>query len=49
MIRKRFFINRKDQIDYEKAALEGKISQEDLNFAEGEDEPVVPIAQKVKI
>lgn len=49
MLRKRFFINKRDQSDYEKAALEGKISQEDLNFAEGEDEPVVPIAQKVKI
>jgi len=46
MLRKRFFINAKDRSEYEKAALSGKISEEDLNFAEDMDEPVVPIAQK---
>jgi len=49
MLRKRFFINKRDQSEYEHAALSGKISEEDLNFAEGMDEPVVPIAQKQKI
>jgi hypothetical protein len=49
MLRKRFFINAKDRREYEQAALAGKISEEDLNFAEDMDEPVVPIAEKKKI
>ena len=49
MLRKRFFINAKDSREYEQAALAGKISEEDLNFAEDMDEPVVPIAEKKKI
>ena len=44
MLRKRFFINAKDRREYEQAALSGKISEEDLNFAEDMDETVVPIA-----
>ena len=49
MLRKRFFINAKDRREYEQAALSGKISEQDLNFAEDIDEPVVPIAEKKKI
>jgi hypothetical protein len=44
MLRKRFFINAKDRREYEQAVLGGKISEQDLNFAEDIDEPVVPIA-----
>ena len=49
MLRKRFFVNAKDRRDYEQAALAGRISADELAFAEDIDEPVVPIAQKKKL
>jgi len=36
-LKHRFFINAKDRRDYERKASEGKISQEELDFAEKDD------------
>ena len=38
MLRKRFFINAKDRKEYEQMALAGRISAEELAFAEDEDQ-----------
>jgi len=38
MLRKRFFVNAKDRRDYEQMALAGRISAEELAFAEDEDQ-----------
>ena len=38
MLRKRFFINAKDRREYEAEALAGRISADELAFAEDEDQ-----------
>ena len=38
MLRKRFFVNARDRRDYEQAALAGRISADELAFAEDEDQ-----------
>jgi hypothetical protein len=40
MHKTRFFINAKDRRDYEKKVIEGRISQEELDFAEGKDHEI---------
>ena len=40
MLKKRFFINARDRKDYEQMALAGKISAEELAFAEDEDQKI---------
>jgi hypothetical protein len=38
MLKKRFFVNARDRRDYEQQALAGRISAEELAFAEDEDQ-----------
>jgi hypothetical protein len=40
MHKSRFFINAKDRRDYEKKVIEGRISKEELDFAEGKDQEI---------
>jgi len=39
-MKKRFFINAKERRDYEQKAMEGRISQEELDFAEKDDQEI---------
>uniref|UniRef100_A0A7S3MW68 Uncharacterized protein n=1 Tax=Strombidium inclinatum TaxID=197538 RepID=A0A7S3MW68_9SPIT len=39
-LHQRFFINAKDKRDYEKKAIEGRISTQELDFAEHEDQEI---------
>lgn len=45
MLKHRFFINAKEQRDYEKAVVEGRISQKELEFAEDSDDETGPEAE----
>jgi len=40
MLKKRFFINAKDRREYEQMALAGRISAEELAFAEDDDQKI---------